>query len=301
MVDKVDQEKIGQEQFHSFVFGNSLSWQEIIYDLINSEQLDPWNIDLVVLAQKYITKIKELEEANFILSSKVLMVCSILLRIKSEILLSHHLKDLDDILFNKKKEKEEISIKELELDDDEVPALFPRTPLPRYKKISLSELMATLNKAIETEARRDVRKTAEKEMYDRTQLYMPKKGPNLAQKIKEVYDRVKVIFGKQEKVSFTEFAGSTREERINHFVPLLHLDTQSKVWLEQEKYLEEIWILKERLKKIEEEMEEDGIITNRIESEFEKSLEEMEEEGWEVPERDEGENIDAETGESERK
>lgn len=297
----VDREKIGQEQFHSFVFGETLSWQEIIYDLINSEQLDPWDIDLVVLAQRYTLKIKELEEANFMLSSKVLMVCSILLRIKSEILLNHNLKDLDDILFNKKKEQEDISIKELELEEDEVPALFPRTPLPRYKKISLSELMATLNRAIETEARRDVRKTAEKEMYDRTQLYMPRKGPSLAQRIKEVYDRIKVIFGKQEKISFTDFAGQTREDRINHFVPLLHLDTQSKLWLEQERYLDEIWILKERLKKIEEEMEEDGIITNRLESQFEKSLEEMEEEGWEVPERGEGENIDAETGESERK
>lgn len=283
----VEKEKIGQEQFHSFVFGESLSWQEIIYDLINSEQLDPWNINLVVLAQKYITKVKELEEANFVLSSKVLIVCSILLRIKSEILMNHYLKDLDDVLFNKKKEQAEISIKDLDLEENEVPALLSRTPLPRYKKISLSELMATLNKAIETETRRDLRKIAEKEMYDRTQLYMPRKGPSLAQRIKEVYDRVKVIFGKQEKISFTKFAGHTREDKINYFVPLLHLDTQSKLWLEQEKYLDEIWILKERLKKIEEGLEEEGIITNRIESQFEKSLEEMEQEGWEVPERDE--------------
>jgi hypothetical protein len=33
------------------------------------------------------------------------------------------------------------------------------------------------------------------------------------------------------------------EEKIASFVPLLHLDNQQKVWLEQEGHLEEIWIL----------------------------------------------------------
>ena len=47
---------IGQEQFQTFVFNQDVSWQEIIYDLINTEQLDPWDIDLAVLSQKYLKK-----------------------------------------------------------------------------------------------------------------------------------------------------------------------------------------------------------------------------------------------------
>src|SRR3989338_6616165 len=64
--------KISQEQIHDLLFSEKLSWQAIIYDLINTEQLDPWDIDLVVLTSKYLEKIRVFEEANFFISSKVL-------------------------------------------------------------------------------------------------------------------------------------------------------------------------------------------------------------------------------------
>ena len=62
-------QKIGQEQLHSLLFGEQLSWQAIIYDLINTEQLDVWDIDLSLLAQKFLQRIRALEEANFFVSS----------------------------------------------------------------------------------------------------------------------------------------------------------------------------------------------------------------------------------------
>ena len=83
--------KIGQEQIHGLLFGEQLSWQAIIYDLINSEQLDPWDIDLVLLTNKYLERVKKLEEENFFVSSKVLFAAALLLRIKSEILLNHYI------------------------------------------------------------------------------------------------------------------------------------------------------------------------------------------------------------------
>ncbi|MFA6022643.1 MAG: segregation/condensation protein A [Candidatus Pacearchaeota archaeon] len=267
-----EHEKIGQEQFQSFVFGEKLSWQEIIYDLINSEQLDPWDIDLVLLSQKYMEKIRELEEANFTISSKVLIVSSLLLRIKSELLINRYLKDLDDILFKRKEEVQE-TLKLPEFEEDEIPQLLPRTPLPRFKKISLTELMAALNKAVETESRRIVRKNMEKEVYEKTKFFMPKNSMSLVERIKIIHERIKNVFQTQEKIKFSEFAGQERQERINTFIPLLHLDTQSKLWLEQEKHLEEIWILKERLKKFDNE---NDIITNTIETEFEEGLERIE-------------------------
>ncbi|HRZ85537.1 MAG TPA: segregation/condensation protein A [Candidatus Paceibacterota bacterium] len=289
-------EKIGQEQFNSFVFGEKLSWQEIIYDLINSEQLDPWDINLVSLSQKYLEKIRELEEANFVLSSKVLLVCSLLLRIKSELLINHYIKSLDDVLFNKREESAKEILKQIEEEYEEIPLIVPKTPLPRFKKVSLDELMKALSKAINTETRREVRKSVERELEERTKLFIPKKSISLAQRIKEVHEKVVSIFKNQEKISFTDFAGEKKEDRVDKFIPLLHLDTQNKLWLEQERYLEEIWILKQRLKKIEDEMDNE-IITDNIERNFEDILEEkkLEEEGWEKPDLEnkfESEEID---------
>ena len=79
--------KVGQDQIHELIFSNKLSWQAIIYDLINTEQLDPWDINLSLLANKYLEKIRILEESNFFISSKVLLAAALLLRMKSEILL----------------------------------------------------------------------------------------------------------------------------------------------------------------------------------------------------------------------
>ena len=87
-----------QEQIHDILFNREIGWQEIIYDLINTEQLDPWDINIMVLTGKFLERINKLEEADFFVSGKVLLAASLLLRIKSEILLNKYIKNIDEIL-----------------------------------------------------------------------------------------------------------------------------------------------------------------------------------------------------------
>ena len=46
--------RIDQNQFFELISSGELGWQGIIYDLIKTEQLDPWDIDLSRLSEKYI-------------------------------------------------------------------------------------------------------------------------------------------------------------------------------------------------------------------------------------------------------
>ena len=94
--------KIQQEQIHDILFNREIGWKDIIYDLINTEQLDPWDINIVLLTDKFLEKIRQIEETNFFISSKVLLAAALLLRIKSEILLNKYVKSIDEILFGKK-------------------------------------------------------------------------------------------------------------------------------------------------------------------------------------------------------
>ena len=48
---------VKQEQIHDLLFNREIDWQEIIYDLINTEQLDPWDININILTEKYLEKI----------------------------------------------------------------------------------------------------------------------------------------------------------------------------------------------------------------------------------------------------
>lgn len=239
-IGKDVKEKIGEDQLFDMLVSNEVSWQAIIYELVNTEQLDPWDIDLALLSNKYLTKIRELEEANFIVSSKVLLAASILLRLKSELLLHKYIKSIDEILFGRKEETHSVERMALE---GSVPALFPKTPLPRYKKVSLQELMQALEKAISTETRRIRREVIRVQQEKSAEIVLPKNSINVKDRIKMVYSKIVETFRtKQDKMSYTDIAGNKKEERIACFLPVLHLDNQQKLFLEQESHFSEIWI-----------------------------------------------------------
>ncbi len=282
-----------QEQIHDLLFNRDLGWQEIIYDLINTEQLNPWDIDIIILTEKYIIKIEQLEEDDFFVSSKVLLAASLLLRIKSEILLNDYIKSIDDILFGKKEDKK-YQLKRIEL-DEQIPELVPRSPMPRFKKVTLKELMEALNKAISTENRRIKKEIINRNALRETGISLPKKKFNIKNKIQEIYSNLRGHFNKnqdEKKVSFSDFIGKEREEQIISFGSLLHLENQQKVWMHQEDHFDEIyiWLKKTYLEHhgdpfaelredIEEQIEEmDDAKKKKIEeinSDFENPLGEM--------------------------
>ena len=232
---------VKQEEIHDLLFSREIGWQDMIYDLINTEQLDPWNVNITILTNKYLEKIQELEEADFFVSSKVLLAASLLLRIKSEILLNKYIKSIDEILFGKKEEKK-YQTERIEL-DEEIPELIPRSPIPRFKKVTLQELIASLNKAINTENRRIKKEIINRNALRESGISLPKRKFSIKNKIKQLYTRLVFYFKDNKdmkKISFTEFIGEDKDERIISFASLLHLDNQKKIWLHQPEHFEEI-------------------------------------------------------------
>jgi segregation and condensation protein A len=270
--------KVGQQQFYDMLLSRELSWQDIIRDLILTSQLDPWDINLSVLATNYLQKLNELEEANFIISSKVLLAASILLRIKSEILLNKYVKSLDEILFGKPESK----YKPLQrMDIEDLPGLFPKTPLPRLRKVTVNELIEALERAMNTEHRRIKKEIMFKQGERNAALTLPRTKGNIRDKIRQIYGKIKDFFkiNKDKRLSYTELAGEKKEEKISAFLPTLHLSNQERIFLEQERHFEEIYIkVNHDFKRTEiirekEEQEEKIIINESLEEEAEKMIE----------------------------
>jgi segregation and condensation protein A len=233
--------KVGNSEIYNLLVSRELSWQQMIYDLIQSEQLDPWDIDLSILTQRYLEKIREFEDANFFISSKVLLAAAILLRIKSELLLKYYIKSLDEILFGKEEPREKLP---LNINLDDVTDLMPRTPLPRMKKVTLQELMSALNRAIMTEHRRIKREIYTKHAVTRFDAFLPKRKTNIRLKIREIYQKIIRFFSKDsdQKMTYSMLTNNSREEKLNSFMPILHLDSQEKIMLEQLHHFDEIYI-----------------------------------------------------------
>src|SRR3989339_535199 len=221
--------KIQQEQIHDILFNREIGWKDIIYDLINTEQLDPWDINIVLLTDKFLEKIRQIEETNFFISSKVLLAAALLLRIKSEILLNKYVKSIDEILFGKKEIGAKVVFERIEF-NEEIPELIPRSPMPRIKKIII-----------------------DKNALRMSSYSMPKRNFSIKDKIKEIYDKLFEQLKNEEKIkkiTFTQLIGESKEERAVSFYPLLHLENQKKIWLEQEGHFKEIdiWLKETYLK-----------------------------------------------------
>jgi segregation and condensation protein A len=234
---------IGHDQVHDLLFNREIGWQDILYDLINTEQLDPWNLDIVILTEGFLSKIQSYEEMDFFVSSKALLAAALLLRIKSEMILSRFMRSIDDILFGEK-EKQESSYERIEL-DEEIPDLVLKSPIPRVRKVTLNELIESLNKAIATENRRIKKEIVNKNALRETGISLPKRKFNIANKLKYIHSKVQAHFEankSHKRVPYTKIIGEDKEERAMSFFPMLQLESNGHLWLEQEAHFEEIHI-----------------------------------------------------------
>lgn len=236
-------EKISQEQIETILFNREIGWQEIIYDLINTEQLDPWDINITILTQGFLSKIQEYEEMDFFVSSKVLFAASLLLRIKSELILSKFMRSIDEILFGKPEPKKSV-LERMEL-EGEIPFLIPKSPMPRFRKVTLNELIESLDKAIKTENRRIKKEIVNRNALRETGISLPTKKYNINDRINGFHTKIESHFknnSNEERVSYTTLTGEERENKILSFFPALQLETNGKIWLEQETHFEEIYV-----------------------------------------------------------
>jgi len=243
---------VNQEQVHDLLFGREIGWKDIIYDLIKTKQLDPWNIDISILTEGFLERIQNYEETDFFISSRILFAAALLLRIKSELILSRYMKSIDEILFGQKEEEKTSSFERIEL-DEEIPELIPRSPMPRFRKVTLKELIDSLNKAIITENRRIKKEIVNKNALRETGISLPKRKYNIKNKLKQIHGKVIAHFEANKshrKVSYTKVIGEDKEERALSFYPVLQLENNGEFWLEQEAHFEEIhiWLKKVFLK-----------------------------------------------------
>src|SRR3989344_1857421 len=137
---------------------DEITWQTILYDLVRKEGMDPWDVDISLIARRYIELIRKLKEHDFRLSGKVLLAAAILLKLKSSKLVDEDITELDrlirgeeegtsdDLLF-----EEPGAYRREELGDI---SLMPRTPQPRKRKVSIFDLVKALEKALEVKHRR---------------------------------------------------------------------------------------------------------------------------------------------------
>ena len=75
---------------------DDVSWQTVLYDLVKTEQMNPWDLDISLMTQKYIETVKQMKEANLKISGKVVLASAILLKIKSKRMIGEDMTAMDN-------------------------------------------------------------------------------------------------------------------------------------------------------------------------------------------------------------
>ncbi len=230
-----------QKIFDLLLEQEEVSWKSIIIELIDTEQMDPWDINITLLTQKYIEVIKEMQEHDLRISGKILLAAAVLLKMKSSHLIDHDLTNLTKLM----SQEEEIDEDVFEQMPDgttrikEKFQLIPRNPQPRNRKVSVHDLVKALQQAMETKKRILAR-------YKPTRFELPKKGIDIMGVIRDMYHKIVYYSEKDagQKLSFSKLLppNAGRREKVYTFVPLLHLENQQKIETEQEKPFEEIYV-----------------------------------------------------------
>ncbi len=146
----------GHEQVFDILFNqDEITWQTILYDLVRTEQMDPWDVDISLLTKRYLEMIKKLKEMDFRVSGKVLLAAAILLKMKSNRLVGDA-NQLEQMFAEPEAAElyDELEEEFQKLTRPETPVLIPRTPQPRKRKVSIYDLVGALNKALEVKQRR---------------------------------------------------------------------------------------------------------------------------------------------------
>lgn len=230
--------------FNLLVEENEISWKSIIYDLIRKEEMDPWDVNVSLLSQKYIERLKQFKEMDLKVSGKVLLAAALLLKIKSARLVGDDLNEFDRLLAATDVDEEEFYdglAQELKQGEEkaiyENIELMPRTPQPRKRKVSVYDLVAALEQALTVKKRRVFNSIRE------SNVSVPEKKFDISSAIKGIYSRICSLFKSKDRISFKELVPSeSKKDHVYTFIPLLHLFNENKIVLEQKEHFGDIQI-----------------------------------------------------------
>ncbi len=229
---------------------DDLNWKDLIYKLIQEEGMDPWDLDLSLLAKKFISLLDTLKKMDFRIGGKMLLTASLLLKIKSDDLMNGGFSALDNLI-NKAPEEyldegdfslegngafefEQATIEQFLNDERKI---VPRTPQPRERKVSVFDLVDALEGALATDMRR--RFSINRDDKEDAEEPERKNTFDLTEKMQSLQSDLKKMFMKKEtKVFLTDLLPEAyqKSDVVYTFLPLLHLENQRKVNLHQEEH-----------------------------------------------------------------
>ncbi|HNW05685.1 MAG TPA: segregation/condensation protein A [archaeon] len=210
------------------------NWKIILYDLVKSNEIDIWNVDLINLTDLYLEKIRNLKEENLIVPANALLAAAILLKLKA---------------YSLKLTATDTNEEELKLLTDDNNYILNNsvdlnTPM-RLKEgqVSLDELIDVIDLMMNAPTKKNIeRKFKEKKAIE---FILPKRTVDFSERSDSLLAEIKENADKYNMVLFSSFTKAEKDPYLvveNYFIPLLFLVQDHKIDAWQEEFFSEIFI-----------------------------------------------------------
>jgi len=229
---------------------------DILLEMVKKNKLDPWNIDVVELADQYFAKTVELRINNLHVTSRVILFACILLRLKSDIL-----EGLDPFAqLEEVEENFEADYDNPEFEDNVIPFNAPsldeviqrRTSvrLNRKRNVTLNDLIKHLEfyekldkkRAVKNAVERAKRRSSSYADFTAEDIIEMAHSSETDRDVDTIREVLTKIFTTEEKVEMNELS-STGLDKISIYLALLFLTADDRIDLQQEEFYSDLYVV----------------------------------------------------------
>ena len=234
----------------------------ILVDMAKAGKIDPWNIDIVDVTDKYLAHICEMKSQNLRLTGRTFLFAAVLLKMKSNIL-----EGIDIMQFEDQPQDDEF-----QYDDDGFPLEYPEDDyIPTNNVISIDEVLqrrtsvrlnhnrvVTLRDLIrqlefyEKLEKKQSLKSAHERAKRRVQSYSRLTADDIVNLAHDEYiencvqtlkDNLEQIFTKNDKIELNELT-LLGMDKISAYIALLFLTAETDYDLEQKEFYSDLYVVK---------------------------------------------------------
>ena len=200
------------------------TWREFLVDLVASERMDPWDLDIVQVADVYLSRVRQIKSLDLRLPANVILASAIMLHYKADAL------RLEEVV----PEPEEYAEPKIQEDLSE---LMLKQNRPRSRRVTLDELVRAVGDVMRT-GRKGTMRVPITQIFN---LGVPQKGMDV--RMRELYEKAAQMKDSEDIVLFSSLIGEwTPEFVISCLLPVMHLVQEERMMAWQDDYFGEIFL-----------------------------------------------------------
>ncbi len=209
------------------------TWKQILLELIEQNRIDPWDVDIILIADSFMKRVREMKQLDLTIQANVILAAAILLKYKSEYL--RYLTMEEQTLVT-----DYPAETPLPGEVEEIPQLTLVSRIPPKRQITLDELIGEMERVMKYDS--EERKRIPRGSVTETMDFMIAEW-DVEKRINDVLERIRANTDETGWSLFSSLIkGGDNLEIVRTLVSVLHLTQNGAIDVKQERIFGEILI-----------------------------------------------------------